>query len=298
MATNANAPQRSTLPSTQPPPDFLAQAVQKAGKRLPNRYVIHAVEGWGKTSLGAQFPAPLFLMARQETGLETLIDSGRLGETPHLPELMSWEETLRSLEAIRTQPHEYRSLVLDAMNGFERLCHEYVCRRDFNGDWTDKGFMGYMRGYEVALSEWRTFLAALDRIREERRMAIVVLAHTKVKTFKNPEGPDYDRYAVDVHEKTWSLTHKWGDMVLFGTFYTTVEKEKGERAKGHGGQQRILLTERHASYDAKNRHGLPPDIDMGSSPTEAWNNFVAALKAGRTSNQPPTTDGAKGGEDA
>ena len=45
------------------------------------------------------------------------------------------------------------------------------------------------------------------------------------------------------------------------------------------GMVQIFAT-RHASYDAKNRHGLSEEIDLGESPAEAWANFLADLKAG------------------
>lgn len=279
MVIPSQAPRSTRSPSPQPPADFLAR-VKTAGQRLPNRVVLHGVEGVGKTSFGANAPAPIFLMARGETGLETLIDAGQLPETPHFPEVQDWNTATQALEALRTLDHEYKTVVLDTLNGFERLCHEHVCQVNFNGDWSEKGFSGYMRGYEVALPEWRLFLSALDRIREERRCSILCLAHTKVATFKNPEGPDYDRYTVDMHTKTWGLTHKWADMVLFATFHVETEKQSG-RVKGVGGQQRILYTERHASYDSKNRHGLPEEIDFGTSGTQAWSNFIAALQVGR-----------------
>ena len=110
-----------------------------------------------------------------------------------------------------------------------------------------------------------------------------LLCHTKVKPFKNPEGPDYDRYQPDVHEKTWGLSHKWADCVMFGNFEVTVQVDKSDakKGKGTGGACRLMYTERHAAYDAKNRLGLAPEIEMGSSPAEAWQNFVGAIKAGR-----------------
>src|SRR5262245_55584679 len=55
----------------------LAQ-VTTATRKLPNRVILHGVEGWGKTSFAAQAPKPIFLMTRGEDGLETLIDSGQL----------------------------------------------------------------------------------------------------------------------------------------------------------------------------------------------------------------------------
>jgi len=222
-------------------------------------------------------------MAKGETGLETLIDLGRLGDVPHLPEVQSWDGVLGAIESLCTEQHEYKTLVLDTINGFERLCHEHVCARDFNSDWGERGFVGYHRGFDVALADWRQLLNAIDRLREQKRMAIICLCHTKVANFKNPEGPDFDRYVPDMNAKTWGLTHKWADHVLFANFFTLAEKEKGSisKAKGKGGQDRTIYTVRHAAYDAKNRAGLAETIDMGTTGEEAWANFMAAMKAGK-----------------
>jgi AAA domain len=253
------------------------------GSGLPNRYILHATEGWGKTSLGAQTPKPIFIQTGAETGLETLIDAGRLEETSHFPAAQTWEDVLGSIETLRVEDHPFRTVVLDTMNGAESLCHQFICHRDFGDDWGNKGFASYGKGYEVALPEWSRFLNALDRLRIERKMTIFVLCHTKVKPFKNPEGPDFDRYQPDVHEKTWSLSHKWADAVLFGNFEVTVAVDKADakRGKGMGGKIRMMYTERSAAYDAKNRLGLPTEIEMGESPAEAWEVFMAAIKAGR-----------------
>lgn len=178
-------------------------------------------------------------MARGETGLETLIDAGRIAETPHFPEWETWTAALASIRSLISQDHPYKTLVIDTMNGLERLCHEHVCARDFGGDWTDKGFMGYMRGYEVALSDWRELLTVLDALRAQKRMALLCLVHTRVASFKNPEGPDFDRYVPDMHAKTWGLTHKWADAVLFGNFYVDTKKE-GSKRIGIGGQERLI----------------------------------------------------------
>jgi hypothetical protein len=285
MATPAMAT-RSTRPASSPPRDFLKE-VTSQGPKLPNRMLVHGVEGIGKTSFASQAPRPIFLMARGETGLESLIDSGRVAETPHFPESRTWADVLGAVQTLITQPHEYRTLVIDALGGIERLCHEHVCAVNFNNDWSDKGFASYGKGPEVSLPVWLELLSLLDRLRAERKMAIIGVAHTKVKTFKNPEGPDYDRYTVDLHEKTWGLTHKWADMVLFANYFTATSKDKGDaRAKGVGGQDRVIYTERHAAWDAKNRSGLPAEIEMGNSAETAWGNFMQAVRDARAATIP------------
>jgi hypothetical protein len=253
------------------------------GSGLPNRYILHAVEGWGKTSFGAHTPKPIFIQTGGETGLETLIDAGRLPEVPHFPAVPTWEELLGAIETLTVEEHPFRTAVIDTMNGAEMLCHKFICDRDFDGEWGNKGFGSYNKGYEVALPEWTLFLNALDRLRIERKMTVIALTHTKVKPFRNPEGADYDRYQPDVHEKTWGLSHKWADCVLFGNFDVTVQTDKADskRGKGAGGKFRMMYTERSAAYDAKNRLGLASEIEMGNSAAEAWAAFMTAVKAGR-----------------
>src|SRR6516162_8165348 len=89
------------------------------GSGLPNRYVLHAVEGWGKTSFGAQTPKPIFVQTRGETGLETLIDAARLPEVPHFAETLTWDELSSQIDALVEDEHDYRTLVLDTLNGAE-----------------------------------------------------------------------------------------------------------------------------------------------------------------------------------
>jgi hypothetical protein len=217
---------------------------------------------------------------RQEETWDLLKRTGAVpSDLPVLPTPQSWEDVLGILDSLLDDEHAYRVLGIDTIGGCERLCHEHVCQRHFKGDWGERGFAGYMRGYEVSLAEWREYLGRLDGLRDQRGVTVILLGHTRVKQWKNPEGPDYDRYTVDVHDKTWALTHKWADAVLLANYYVEVEQDSGKRAKGRGGQQRFLYTEYSAAYDAKNRLGLPSEISMGNSGAEAWNNLKDAIVA-------------------
>ena len=262
-----------------PAKGFLSQ-VQSKGQQLPSRIVVSGVPGVGKTEFGSQVPGCIFGMTDDETGLITLLDSGLVQDVPYLPLWENWTDILDSVDELLTAGHDYKALVFDALGGVERKCHEHVCNRDYKNDFTKEGFLSYAAGYDTAMSDWRELLAKLDKLRIQRRMTIVFLAHTKIATFKNPRGADYDRYAVDCHWKTWSLTSKWADMVLFATHYVETTK-KGLRHKACSSGDRVMYTKYDAAYDAKNRHNLPPEIDMGSSGAEAWANFVDAIKQGR-----------------
>lgn len=269
--------------------------IRTGGSGLPNRYAMHAVQGFGKTSFGAYFPKPIFLQSRGETGLETLIEAGMIPETPRFPSCNSWREANDAVDLLTDEDHPYKTLVVDTINGCERLCHEMVCERDFGGEWGDKGFASYQKGPEVAMSEWLLFLQKLDKLRSQRKMTVLLLAHTKVQTFKNPLGTDYDRYQADLNKWTWGATDRWADVVLFGNYEVVVDTKRRNDAKGKASsQRRMIYTERTAAYDAKNRLGLPPEIDMGDSAAEAWANFSGAVKEARSrKNQTTETTGGE-----
>lgn len=277
----------SRLPKSGQLPKLTLADISTKGSGLPNRYILYAVEKWGKTSLGAKFPAPIFLQSRGETGLETLMDAGLLPETPHFPEITDWETALGAVRLLRESDHKYKTLVIDTANGLERLCHEHVCAKYYNSDWGPNGFAAYGRGYESAATEWRMLLTDLDALRMDRKMTILLLFHAEIKTFKNPEGSDYDRYRPAAHDKTWNLTHKWADVVLFGNYEATVQGDSSNvnrKGKAFGGQIRLLYTQRTAAYDAGNRLGLPVEIEMGNSVDDAWQNFSKAVKEARKVN--------------
>lgn len=252
--------------------------ISRVPKCRPLAIVAQGPSGVGKSSLGAAVPGCVFLIDHTEDGINTLRASGRVpAETPVLPAARIWQDVLSQLEELESARHEYKAVVVDTIGGLERLCHEHVCQAEFGGNWGDRGFMSFHKGYEVSLRQWKAFLQRLDFLRDKRGMMVLLLSHSSIKTFKNPLGEDYDHYVPDLHHKTWSATSKWADVVLFLRHYVIVETDGG-RAKAKGGRDRVMETEYSAGWAAKNRHGLPPQISMGRSGIEAWKNLSGALK--------------------
>jgi len=230
-------------------------------------------------------PKPIFIQTRGETGLETLIDAGQLGEVPHFPEVTDWQTLVAAIQWLRDTDHGYRTIVIDTLNGAERLLHEMVCNRDYSGDWGDRGFGSYQKGFEVSLADLNLLLSALDSLRIDKRMTVVFLAHRRILTVKNPAGADYDTYQPDVDRRTWACVSKWADVILYGDMEVIVQTD-GKQKKGKGiSQTRLLRCESSPAWTAKNRLGLPQEIEVGDSPAEAWSNFAAAVKAARNQNQ-------------
>lgn len=246
--------------------------------------MLYAVEGWGKTSLAAHSPKPIFIQSRGETGLESLIQAGQVGEIPHFPECQTWNEILDAVDLLLNEDHGYRTLVIDTINGAERLCFEHVCNRDYGSDWGEKGFTSYGKGPKVAVADWLMLLQKLDKLRNQKSMSIFLLAHSKAATYKNPEGADFDQYMPDMDKETYAVTAKWVDALYFGNFVTVLggaNAQKIDKKAKAVDTYRAMYTQKRPAFFAKNRLGLPEEIDMGNNAAEAWANLTAALKAGR-----------------
>lgn len=274
-------------PSMTTPASVTAPAlVTPTAQFQPPRVVLNAVEGWGKTTAAAYADRPAIVMVAGETGYTTLLGSGSVPAVPTAT-VATWPELLALIDTLIGADQGIGTLALDALGGVERLCHQHVCDRDFGGDWGERGFASYQKGYDLSVNEWLRLLASLDRLRAARGSTILLLSHCKVSTFKNPVGPDYDRWVSDVHAKTWAATAKWSDCVLFGNFYTVVEggntggpTGKGARkGKGVGGTERVIYTVRRDAWDAKNRYGMQEVIDMPNEPASVWNTIWQHITA-------------------
>ncbi len=250
----------------------LLAKVTNSSPNLPSRVVLYAAEKWGKSSFAAHAPKPVVLMTAGETGLLSLLEARTVPAVDHFPDdFRAWAGLLAAVQALRDDPHDYQTLVLDTGNGAENLAAEAVCHDRYGGDWAD--FNAYGRGIDLTMPLWAAFLALLDEVRVKRRMGILVLHHARVRTFSDPAGKQWDQWRPEAREKLWSPTHKWADCILFGGWQVTVSKD--EKATG---EERYLRTGSCGAVVAGNRYGLPDTIKAPSGAGNLWRAFAEAMK--------------------
>lgn len=283
-----NSPPKSLAVSGMSIPQDVAEKSKAPflGKRerifLPPRIVLNTVEGWGKTSLAAYAPQPAILMAREETGYLTLLGANRVPSVAnahinYFGELMA---LLRDLAALDNLP--CKTIVLDALSGFDKLCQEYICERDFGNSMKEYGKWG--AGTNHSVNEWCDMVNLLSKI-NSKGVIVLLLAHYKIGTAPNPEGDEYQKFLVDLKQQIWSITHRWADAVLFGDYLTATKEDKSHRIKAIGGKVRTIQTEHTATVDAKNRYGLPTQITVPDDPAQSWptlwNTITEAIANGK-----------------
>ena len=225
----------------------------------PMRVVLYGPEGCGKSTFASNAPSPIFIGAEDGTAH---LDVARM------PDIGAWRDVIDALAELNSQ-HDYRTVVIDTADWLEPMIWDELCRTREKKAIEDFGFS---KGYVYALDYWRQLVIALDCLRAERGMSAIVLAHSHVKTFKNPAGEDFDRYEMKVHAKAGGLLKEWCDAVIFAEHETHAFKQN-DRTKGISTGARIIHTERTAAWDAKNRYDLPPELPLD------WDAFAAAIAA-------------------
>jgi len=239
-------------------------AIVRGRQDSPDRILIYGVDGIGKSSWAAAAPKPIFIDSEDGTGQ---LDVARF------PRPESWEDLLEAIDTLTTEPHDFRTVVIDTVDWAESMLWQFICRRDGKQSIED---YGYGKGYVVALNEWRLLIAKLERLQRERRMGVVLVAHSQVRTFSNPEDADYDRYQLKLNEKAAALLREWCEDVFFARWETfAVRDERSGVAKGVSSGARVIQTVRTAAWDAKNRHSLPPSLPLD------YGEYASARKARR-----------------
>jgi hypothetical protein len=254
MSTTARTPPRGSL--------SLANA-RKGRIELPPRVGIHGVEGVGKTTFALGAPNPYLIGP----------DTGSLqfeNVTRPPDEVRCWQDVLDNVALLQNESHEFGALVLDPLNWLEPLCWAQTCEES---GWESIEEPGFGTGYGAALDRWRVLLAAVERLWMTKKMLIVITAHSQVKTFKNPEGDDFDRYQIAMNERAAALWRQWCDDVFFAKHDVgTMKDAKTKRVRGVSTGDRKMFTEWNAAYDAKNRHNLPEEMPL------SWTEFYEHVK--------------------
>ena len=218
------------------------------------KVVIYGPEGIGKTSLAAQFPEPVFI---DTEGSTSNMDVKRLDKPT------SWSMLLQQIDWVKiNQP--CATLMIDTIDWAERLCTDFITSRADKKSITS---FGYGEGFIQLEEEYGKFLNKLTDL-VEIGINVVLTAHAKISKFEQPdEMGAYDRWELKLGNKTTAktapLTKEWADMVLFCNYKTlsVATDDKGKKFKGQGGK-RVIYTSHHPAWDAKNRFGLPEELDM------------------------------------
>jgi len=238
--------------------------IHEATATLPPRVLVHGQEGVGKTTLAAKFPHAVFLQTEDGTPAGLKLSTFGL--------LSTYAEVRDALAVLGNETHEFKTVVLDSLDKLEGLIWADVCATN---NWPSIEAPGYGKGYVIADRWWRDFLAALDWLRRDRGLTVVLLAHSAVETINDPRASSYTSYQLRLHRRARGLVQDEMDAIAFLAVDVAVISEDAgfskKRNRADGGSARWLHFEGRPAFVAKSRFELPAkilcpkDFDVGVS---------------------------------
>ena len=220
---------------------------------LPPRVLIYSPPKMGKTTLAAEFPAPVFLQVEEGTpGDLELVSFGKLN---------SFDAVMDCISTLYSEEHDRRTVVLDSLDKLEPMIWARACA---DNNWPAIEAPGYGKGYVEADRVWRDLLAGLNALRVDRGMAVVLIAHSAITTFPNPSGAEYPRWDVRLHKRALGIVQDEMDAILMLGHEPAVKTEDAgfgqKRATATGGSSRWIYCEGRPSHVAGSRYGMPERI--------------------------------------
>jgi hypothetical protein len=249
------------------PNPFSLDAVisSKASKMPPQRIIIYGTPGIGKTTFASTFEKPILL--RLENGASTL-------DIPTFPNLAATMQELDDACRALRNKHEFKTLIIDSLDWLEPIVWSYVCQNENKANIED---FGYGKGYIKTDDIWKRLRHKLDYLCDTMNMNIVVIAHAAIVNYDPPDMESYQRYSLKLHKRASAIWTEWADMLLFVNHDVRVIKEdSNKKGKATGLGNRIVFTQERPAYQAKNRWGLPSEIDIGDD--VKWSIFHETLK--------------------
>lgn len=253
----------------------VAMGISRGKLAGPRKLLLYADHGIGKSSFAAGAPNPLFID----------IEGGT-----HDLDIARWDEPVNNylkfievLNFVYSQDHGFFTLVIDSADWLERLIFNHIAGRAGVETVSD---IDYGKGMPRAIPMWETVLNWLQAIHRDRKMMVILLAHTKIEHVSNPEGQEYDRFSPGLFtnkngEGAGKIIQEWTDEVFFMRKKKFVRTEdvgfNKTRGIAVGTEEREILVSESAFASAKNRLNMPSVVSLPQ--VNAWSVYAQYMRA-------------------
>ncbi len=224
----------------------LLDTIQKGKRQLPPRILVYGPGGIGLSTLAAVAATPIFIAADD------------IEDCDLFPTCKSFAEIMSCLKSLKNEKHEYRTLVVDTLDWVEKLFLSEI-RKLQETDAVVKSDGGFGQNDDLALFYWRQMAEALNPLREEKEMTVVLLAREK------PDSQECTKSfpPLNLRKPAAALWCGWCDAVLRATFESAIS--------GPENDARILHRDSVTQCNIKNRYNIPEVLPF------RWSSLAACL---------------------
>lgn len=239
----------------------LLDRIRTGRLNLPVRLIVHGPGGIGKSTFAAGAPRPLFFDIERRSNF---LDVARF-------EPVSWPEVVNGLAEARTST-KYDTIVLDTLDHLELLIWNHLMEQ-YKAASIEAVGGGYGKGYKLALTEWQRLMTYVEQLRAAGKNT-VMLAHSQIRTFKNPGGEDYDVWSLKLHEAARAFLREKADAVGYAGWEDGARKNpslQSQKAKAITTGERELHFGHDPAFETKSGFELPDAMDF------TWTVFQSAV---------------------
>lgn len=219
--------------------------------------VIYGPEGIGKSTLAGALPNPLFIDVEDGT---SQLDVRRVNA-----KISTWDDFLNVIHEVVSEIKKdtgfCRTLVIDTIDAAELLEIEWLCKK-YKTDNIET--YNYGSGSNYLRNNMNELLKILTGLNKTYGINIVLLAHSFTRKWEKPdELGSFDRYELKLSKKNAPLIKEWCDALFFINYKTRVVSDKDNKnSKKLVGGERLIYSNHHATWDAKNRYGLGDELPL------------------------------------
>jgi len=241
--------------------------VTKGQSLSPPRILIYGPPGVGKTTFAAGAGDGCIFIPTEEGADVVGVDRFDLAT--------SVDDVMSNVDQLLNEKHDYSVVALDSLDWFEALAWDKACKDAAVASIEEIGG-GYGKGYLAALAYHRALLGKLTRLRRERKMACVFLAHSQVKRFEDPTTESFDRFEIKLHKRASDLFTEYVDLVGFANVRMTTKETTSnfgqKKIKAVGSGERVLRCASRPNFVAKTRYPIPDELPL------EWGALMTAIK--------------------
>lgn len=252
---------------------------KKEMKWCPPRLGICGEPGVGKTTFASNAPGAIFIVT------ERGCDGVDIVRVPKDTICADWNDVLTAVSVVEAvvekQPKDVQWVVLDTVDAAETLCAEYICQKNFGGNWESTsgkdGFNAWGRGDKATAQEFKKLLHKLD-VLNSKGVGIIMLMHLGLHRSGNALGQDFLKFGGNVNKHTWACILGWADQIGHACREFVVSKlgdeKKAKAIATPKTKDRQLIFDGGPARDAKSRVGyeMPDKIPLN------WNIYIKHLK--------------------
>jgi phage nucleotide-binding protein len=225
--------------------------------------------GMGKTTLAAMMPKPVFI--RTEDGTASLAGNDSVSLFPVATKV---SDVFEAIEALASQPHDYKTLVLDSITQLATMIEAEIVAADPKAKSINQAGGGYGSGYNTASDMHRRVREWAGALAYEKGMNVVFIGHADTETIELPDFDAYARYTIRMHKK--SIPHYTDNVDLVGLIrLKTYLTGTGDKKRAVSTADREVLCHPQSSSVSKNRFGIDKPISFTFDGGNPFINFVA-----------------------